>query len=173
MLPTLPTGLDQTIFQIVLENIGQISRQMNLDLRQRKLSDPGLPAVLQLVIKLSESEGSIEQDVLDSITSLTLNLGVGEEGQVLEILQLINVFVSGYREVFKESREVVHVEDEEGFITRMVETWEKKRGEEYEELKKYDDIMEDDADANNASASADDDDDMQIPETEDKKETEF
>jgi hypothetical protein len=70
-------GQGKQIQEVLADHVEHLSRQLNLTLRQRSLSLPGIDTMLKLIINISyqkENDVCIPNDIIDSITSLTLNL---------------------------------------------------------------------------------------------------
>ena len=139
-------GQGKNIKELLADNIEHLSRQLNLTLRQRTLSLPGIDTLLKLIINISyqkEKDNCIPNDIIDSITSLTLNLSLSEEGQILQILQLILVIVQGYQDNFDKTHAIIKEEDNDiGFITKLISKLEKERKIELEEIKKAEESLD-------------------------------
>jgi len=150
------------IVDVIEDHLDHMSRQFNLNLRQRNLSAPGMQTLLSLVIKicLSKNNSSVHQDVLDSINSLTLNLSMSEGGQVLHVLNLICVIVSAYKDTFEKSIKVDAEEDDTGFLTRIIQNLEDERQRELEEMNNIEESLqnEKDGEIEDTSELADDPD---------------
>ena len=74
---------------------------------------------------------------------MTLNLSLSEEGQILQILQLILVIVQGYQDNSNKSRGKIEEKDNDiGFITRLISKLEKERKIELEEIKKAEESLD-------------------------------
>jgi len=144
------TGYGLTIPEILADNVGHLSRQLNLTLRQRNLSPPGIDTLLKLIINVSylqQLNSSIPNDIIDSMTSLTLNLSISEDIHVLEILKLIFVIVEGYKQNYKkfdESKDDMKDDMDEGLITRMIAQLEKDKKVEQDEMKRAEESINDD-----------------------------
>lgn len=74
----------------------------HLNIRQRQTSSPGLPTLIRLVLKVSPLNQD-KEDLNDTIQSLVLNLALSEENETLEILNLVALFVKGYKDIFKKT----------------------------------------------------------------------
>ena len=139
-------GQGKKMEEVLADNVEHLSRQLNLTLRQRSLSLPGIDTMLKLIINISyqkENDVCIPNDIIDSITSLTLNLSLSEDGQVLQILQLILVIVQGYQDNFDKSHaKVKEKESDIGSITRLISKLEKERKIELEEIKKAEESLD-------------------------------
>jgi len=118
------------INELLCANIDHLSKDLNLMLRQRQTSSPGLPTLIRLVLKVSPLNQD-KEDLNDTIQSLVLNLALSEENETLEILNLVALFVKGYKDIFKKTdSSEAEISSDEGFITDLIADLEAKLCEE-------------------------------------------
>eukprot|EP00088_Acartia_fossae_P071095 TRINITY_DN9691_c0_g1_i3.p1 TRINITY_DN9691_c0_g1~~TRINITY_DN9691_c0_g1_i3.p1 ORF type:complete len:548 (+),score=83.61 TRINITY_DN9691_c0_g1_i3:173-1816(+) len=165
----IATSCDLKLVDLLAQNVDHLSRSLNLSLRQRDLTQPGLETLLSLVIRFSylHSDPSIQHDIIDTITTMTLNLSQSEEGQVLQILRCIFVIVDAFKMNFQKVERDEPATDKTCDLKQMIEKLEKEKKEMEEEMAKL--ALDEDDTSNHEN---DIDENMPEEETE-KKELNF